>query len=374
MEPFAKILADTLRPNHSGKRERHLIVLKDRNHYRQCLIHLKQLGIQPVKKLKSIHAVSCEFPKQTNLARLHKHPMVKRVERDVQIRIHETHSSAASILRNRQIIPWGIQRVQVPEVWHITQGSPVKVAVLDTGISRHPDLRIAGSFNAVQRGKPAVDANGHGTHVAGTIAALNNTFGVVGVAPKIRLYNVKAFRKDGSASLADIIEGIEWCIQNKIQVINMSFGSNEKSEALQEIIRQAYNNGIVMIASAGNEGSASGQIDYPARFPETIAVAATTRNNRIAGFSSRGTGIDLAAPGVDILSTYLRGTYRRLSGTSMAAPHVTGAAAMIRSIQPAIAPSQIKNTLQLSAKRLPGFSDDAQGAGLLQLLPVIGKQ
>lgn len=216
VHPFAQILAETLQPggkekigkgkDGKEKTERRLIVLKDRDCYRQCLAHLNRLGVQPVKKLKSIHAVSCHFPKHANLKKLESHPLVKRVEIDARFRIH----AAPASLRSRQVTPWGIRRVLAPSTWPITQGQGIKVAVIDTGISRHPDLRIAGSFNAVNRGKPAVDYNGHGTHVAGTIAALNNTFGVVGVAPRIRLYNVKAFRKDGSANLSDIIEGIDW--------------------------------------------------------------------------------------------------------------------------------------------------------------------
>lgn len=366
VHPFAKILAETLQPDRKGKTERRLIVLNDRACYRQCLKHLNRLGVHPVKKIESIHAVSCHFPTNVNLKKLESHPMVKRVERDARFRIHTDPIST----RSRQVIPWGIQRVLAPPTWPITQGQRIKVAVIDTGISRHPDLRIAGAFNGVSRGKPAVDYNGHGTHVAGTIAALNNTFGVVGAGPRIRLYNVKAFRKDGSANLSDIIEGIEWCIQNNIHVINMSFGSNEQSSSLQEIIQQAYRKGIVIVASAGNEGAGSGQIDYPARLPETIAVAATTRNNRIASFSSRGIGIDLAAPGVDILSTYLRGTYQRLSGTSMAAPHVTGAVALLRSVH-RMTPLQVKRKLKRTARKLSGYGSNEQGAGLLQVLPAI---
>jgi subtilisin family serine protease len=138
--------------------------------------------------------------------------------------------------------------------------------------------------------------NGHGTHVAGTIAGLRNRFGVVGAAPKAKLYAVQAFDSNGEAFTSDIIQGIDWCIRNRMQVINMSFGLTQFSASLQEMIRKAHRSGIVMVASCGNSGKSKGVIDYPARFPETIAVAASTENNKIADFSSRGAGISLAAP------------------------------------------------------------------------------
>jgi minor extracellular protease Epr len=186
------------------------------------------------------------------------------------------------------------------------------------------------------------------------------------VAPRAQLYAVKSFGKNGSANLSDIIEGIVWCIQNGIRVINMSFGMNEVSETLHQVINRAYKKGIVMVASAGNGGSTSKNIDYPAVYPETIAVAASTRNNRIADFSSRGKGIDVAAPGVQILSTLPGNRYADMSGTSMAASHVTGTVALLLQLRPKLTPEQVRRILRKSAKPLSGYGVKDQGAGIIQ--------
>ncbi|MEX2462095.1 MAG: S8 family peptidase [Paenibacillaceae bacterium] len=354
----------------NAKFSRKLIVLRTHAAYKQCLQHCKSLGIRPVKTIKSMHAVLLHVHPRADIAPLKHHALVRRVESDHPIKLHTTNkkastriSSCASI-DSAEIIPWGIARVKAPKVWEKMEGSPVRVAVLDTGIAKHPDLHVVKSFNTISK-KRVVDLNGHGTHVAGTIAALRNRFGVIGVAPKAKLYAVKAFNSSGTAFTSDIIQGIDWCIRNKMQVINMSFGLTEYSASLQQIIRQANRRGIVMVASCGNSGKSSGTIDYPARFAETIAVAATSENNQIANFSSYGAGINLAAPGVNICSTYLNKSYTKLSGTSMAAPHVTGTVALLLSRRPHLSPAAIKQCLQKTAQYLPIFTRKEQGNGLI---------
>lgn len=222
----------------------------------------------------------------------------------------------------KDTIPWGVQFVGVPRIWRNGKGEGVKVAVIDTGISKsHPDLKgqVAGGVEFV-KGK----IGGHGTHVAGTIAAALNDRGIVGIAPKASLYDVRAFSADGTASIADIIKGIDWSIRNGMDVINMSFGSDQPSEALSRMIRKASDAGIVMVASAGNNG---GALEYPAAYKEVVAVGAVDQKGRLAEFSSRGK-LSVKAPGVDIYSTWLGGKYRTLSGTSMAAAHASGLAAL----------------------------------------------
>lgn len=361
----------------SGKKTtghvRKMVVLKNSHCYRHCLAQLQALGIKPVKKVEGAHAVVCRFPAKADLKALKAHSMVKRVEHDAKVRVHRRSplkaariSASCASVNSPQVIPWGVKRIGAPGVWRSYTGSAVKVGIIDTGISNHPDLRVWGRFNAVA-GTPNDDENGHGTHVSGTVSALNNTFGVVGVAPKARLYSVKAFDANGTAFVSDIVEALEWCISHGMKVINMSFGISEGSDTVKEQILRAYRKGIVMVASAGNSGPNTDQIEFPARLPQVIAVAASDSRNKIASFSNRGKGIAVAAPGVDICSTLPNRSYGLMSGTSMAAPHVTGAAALLLSKNRRLSPARIRRVLRATAKKLPGYSSLAQGAGLVQV-------
>jgi subtilisin family serine protease len=361
----------------SGKKStgqtRKMVVLKNSHCYHHCLAQLKALGIKPVKKVAGANAVVCHFPAKASLKALSTHSMVKRVEHDAKVKVHRKRalrqvriSAPCASVNAPQIIPWGVKRVGAPNVWRSYQGSGVRIGIVDTGISPHPDLRIRGRFNAIA-GTPDTDENGHGTHVSGTASALNNSFGVVGVAPKARLYSVKAFDASGSAFVSDIVEALEWCISHNMQVINMSFGIREGSDTVKEQIERAYRKGIVMVASAGNDGPNTDQIDFPARLPQVIAVAASDIGNKVASFSNRGKGIAVTAPGVDICSTLPGRSYGKMSGTSMAAPHVTGAAALLLSKNRKLSPARVRQVLRSTAKRLPGYSSLAQGAGLVQV-------
>lgn len=362
-----------------GKSVRHMIILKNTHCYHHCLHQLQALGVKPVKKVAGACAVVCRFPAKSNTRALKSHAMVKRVEPDRRMKIHVLKkedegriSAACASVNTPQIIPWGVSRIGAPKVWPSFRGRAVRVAVLDTGISPHPDLRVSGRFNTVE-GTPNTDQNGHGTHVAGTIAALNNRFGVIGVAPRARLYAVKAFGAGGTGFTSDIIEGLDWCIRNRMDVINMSFGMPDENQTIKELIRLAARRGIVLVASAGNSGPNTTQIDFPARLPQVIAVAASTESNGIADFSNRGPGIGVAAPGVNVCSTIPGRAYDRLSGTSMAAPHVSGSAALLLSKNRRLSNTRLRQALRSTAKRLPGFSSNAQGAGLVQVQAAINK-
>ena len=256
-----------------------------------------------------------------------------------------------------QEIPWGIDRINATEAWIISNGSAngvIEVAVIDTGIDRdHPDLennlawgvsvlngRISTKPNTYQ------DRNGHGTHVAGIIAAINNEIGVVGVAPAVEIYAIKALGNDGSGWVSDIILGIEQALlgpdgvldkdgdgviagdpeDDAAEVISMSFGSSSDVTSLHEAIIEAYSYGVVLVAASGNEGASTPS--YPAAYEEVIAVGATNMSDAVPSWSNRG--VELSAPGVDILSTYPDDSYATLSGTSMACPHVSGVVALIQ--------------------------------------------
>lgn len=242
------------------------------------------------------------------------------VSNNVTVRLHSVDE-----------VPWGVEKIGAPRFWNETKGQGVKVAVIDTGISRkHPDLQgqVKGRAIFANNGKGFRNIDGHGTHVAGTIAAVANQKGIVGVAPAVELYDVRAFAPDGTASTADIVEGINWAIQHKMDVINMSFGTSEDNYALRHAIREASRAGIILVASAGNNG---GKLEYPGAYREVVAVGAVDKENKLADFSSRGPGLDVVAPGVGIKSTWLKNQYRVLDGTSMAAAHVSGMYALMLS-------------------------------------------
>ncbi|MFF2527451.1 S8 family peptidase [Brevibacillus sp. NPDC058079] len=220
-------------------------------------------------------------------------------------------------------IPWGVQYVGAQRLWRKGRGAGVKVAVIDTGISRdHFDLKdqIKGGIQLV-RGKQ----NGHGTHVAGIIVAEMNQRGIVGVSPEAHLYDVRAFDHEGQSSLSTILQALQWSIANKMDVVNMSFGMPQYSEAMARAVGRAHQQGIVLVASAGNGG---GEAEYPARYDGVLGVSAIDQMGKLASFSARGKGVNMKAPGVDILSTWPGNQFKKLNGTSMAAPHVAGLKAL----------------------------------------------
>lgn len=228
-----------------------------------------------------------------------------------------------------ETIPAGIAQIKAPAAWDCTRGKVIKVAVLDTGIdSNHPDLNtnFKWGISFVSGESSWMDFNSHGTHCAGTIAAAINGLGVVGVAPAAYLYAVKVLDKTGSGAWSNLIAGIDWCINKKdLDILSMSLGGSSAPSALEAMCNAAWAKGAILVAAAGNNGGAVG---YPAKYASVIAVSAIDNANNIAAFSSRGPEIELCAPGVSVLSTIPGGGYGTKSGTSMACPHVSGAAAL----------------------------------------------
>ncbi|MBU2573551.1 MAG: S8 family peptidase [Elusimicrobia bacterium] len=260
-------------------------------------------------------------------------------------------------------IPWGVKRVNAAAAWPVTMGAGIKVAVIDTGIDySHPDLQAnyGGGYNAIISTTPPLDDHGHGTHVAGTIAAVRDFKGVVGVAPKTMLYGVKVLDNTGSGYISWIISGIEWAVDNNVDVMNMSLGSPNSVDSLAQAVTAAYKKGITIICAAGNT---SGSVIYPAKYPESIAVSASDSSDKIASFSSRGPEIDFIAPGVMVYSTYYGSSYATMSGTSMASPHVAGLASLAVSLG-ADTPAKVKEALIKAAVSI-NLKPDEEGAGLI---------
>lgn len=267
-------------------------------------------------------------------------------------------------------VPWGVERVKAPRAWSKATGMGVKVAVIDTGIDlEHPDLDVAGGVNLIAEDASPQDDHGHGTHVAGTIGAKANGIGVVGVAPDAQLYAVKVMDDKGRGPLSAIIAGLDWAVKNKMHVANMSLGGPSPSPAMAAAVKRAEEAGVVVVAAAGNSG---GEVGYPAAYPETIAVAASDQEDAVAGFSSRGEAVDVIAPGVGILSTYPGSRLRELSGTSMAAPHVSGLVALCVELKGRMTSAQAKAQLKRSATPI-AHNPVLEGDGLVDGGRLIGE-
>ncbi|WP_050179740.1 S8 family peptidase [Domibacillus robiginosus] len=285
---------------------------------------------------------------------------VIRVEKDITI-----HASADTL-------DWGIGATNVPASWNAGfTGKGVKIAVVDTGVAAHSDLAVAGGASFVSYTTSYEDDNGHGTHVAGIIGAKHNGFGTKGVAPDAEVYAVKSLERSGSGSLSSILAGVDWAITNKMDIINLSLGTQVNSAAFQSMVDKAYAKGILVVAAAGNDGSASGTddtVDYPARYDSTIAVGAVDSSLKRASFSSTGQAVDIAAPGQSILSTYLNNGYARMSGTSMATPYVSGELALLKQANPTADHIRLRNALQETSRDLGTAGKDPWfGYGFMQV-------
>lgn len=340
---------------------------------REALI--EKFGGVKVKHLNLINGTAVLLLPKAEAALL-RQAGVLRIDDDVEVTILANPFKIGGVKpKPPEVLPWGIDRIDAEKIWGITTADPTRVAIIDTGIDvAHPDLKnnIKGGVSTVAYTGSYNDDNGHGTHVAGIIGAIDNEIGVIGVGPQADLYAVKVLDRRGSGYLSDVIEGLDWAIQNKIQVVNMSLGTSVNVPSFYDAIKRVNAAGITQVAAAGNSG---GAVIYPAAYSEVIAVSATDKTDAIASWSSRGPEVDLAAPGVSIYSTYKRQTYQTLSGTSMACPHVAGAAALVLT-RPIGAydldsdgvwdPQEVQNRLEATAEDLGvAGRDNLYGSGLV---------
>ncbi|MDH4117049.1 MAG: S8 family peptidase [Acidimicrobiia bacterium] len=230
---------------------------------------------------------------------------------------------------DEETIPSGINLIKAPPAWPCSEGKAIKVAVLDTGIDySHPDLAVnyRGGASFVADESDPMDYNGHGTHCAGTIAAAFTGAGVVGVAPSAYLIAAKVLSRSGRGAWSNLIAGIDYAVNDRgARILSMSLGAAAAPTAVEAMCTMAWEKGALLIAAAGN---AAGPVGAPAAYESVMAVSAIDDQGSLASFSNRGPEVELCAPGVQVLSTAPGGGYRRLSGTSMACPHVAGAAAV----------------------------------------------
>jgi subtilisin/minor extracellular protease Epr len=317
-----------------------------------------------------INAKAVRVPKEA-VETIKENPRVKYIEPDYAVHtLQET-------------LPWGVDRIDAEVVWDYgNRGKGINISILDTGIDySHPDLadNYKGGYDFVNNDPYPRDMNGHGTHCAGIIAAENNTEGVVGVAPEANLYAVQVLNFLGIGYVSDIIAGLEWAVDNNMDIVSMSFGMPTYSASLEAACDAAYASGVLLVAAAGNEGDGNPwtiEYSYPAAYGSVIAVGATDYSDIVAPFSNTGPYLELVAPGVNIPSTMptyrvflnLFGVdryYDTLDGTSMAAPHVAGVAALILS-SANLTNDEVRNRLISTADDfwLEGF-DWAYGFGLV---------
>lgn len=270
---------------------------------------------------------------------------------------------------------WNLPQIDTEAGWNITKGSQdVIVAVVDTGVDiNHPDLsnQLVSGYNVVNPGSQPMDDVGHGTHVAGVVGALvNNNLGVAGMSWYNRIMPVKVLDKSGAGSTYAVAQGIIWATDHGAKVINMSLGNYADAQFLHDAIKYAFDRDVVLIAASGNDNTE--RPGYPAAYPEVFAVAAVDSQKSKASFSNFGDYIDVAAPGVSIASTYPQSQYAALSGTSMASPHVTALAALIRSANPNLKNTEVMQLMRDTAMDLGTSGKDKYfGYGLIDVVAAL---
>jgi subtilisin len=324
-------------------------------------------------------AVAGRFPEEA----------IKGLQKNKHVRYVEADSEYQAFA---QSTPWGIDRVDA-DVLHANgdTGAGADIAILDSGIDDdHPDLqaniqggkafgdiycgsaggscRFGGSPNDNACNYAWSDDNNHGTHCAGTADAVDNTEGVIGVSTEANLWAGKVLDGCGSGSLTAIAAGIEWAADQGFDVASMSLGASSGDQTLKDAVQYADSKGLLMIAAAGNDGPCTDCVGYPAAYPEVMAVSSTASDDSLSDFSSTGPEVDIAAPGTDIEST-VPGGYDVYSGTSMATPHVSGAAGQV--MAGGATASEAKQALLDSAENI-GLADNESGAGLLDAEAAVG--
>ena len=270
---------------------------------------------------------------------------------------------------------WNFRNINVEQAWDETKGDGMTIAVIDTGVSKVPDLKLTKfvqGYDFVNDKDDASDQNGHGTHVAGTIAqSTNNGYGVAGIAYQASIMPLKVLSSSGGGTIADIAEAIKFAADNGADVINMSLGGSGASNMMEEAIKYAHSKGVVIVAAAGNEARNSSS--YPARYPNVISVSATDAAGDKAPYSNFGAGVDISAPGGSETGKIIQNTvdpsngesvFVGFQGTSMAAPHVAAVAALIKSTG-VEDPTEVLDILKQSSRKVQEDHLNHFGAGHL---------
>lgn len=328
---------------------------------------LKEMGAEIHEEFDAISAVSVTLPEEAVIQSASSESSIEYIEENSEVQ-------AAA-----QTTTWGYRTIKANTASSLGYtGKGVKIAIIDTGINaKHPDLKVAGGISKVENSRHDTDANGHGTHVAGVIGALNNSIGTVGVAPDAQLYSVKVLSADGIGTLEGVVSGIQWAIDQKVDIINMSLTTINNNQTLLNITKKAYDAGILIVAASGNERENPLYKDvlFPARFPSVIAVGSVSKLNKLSYFSNYGASQELVAPGENILSSFANSKttsqddYAILEGTSVASPFVAGTFAQYMEAYPHLSNNQLRETVKRSAIDLGTKGrDNTYGNGLIQSL------
>lgn len=365
------IATDTFNPNGTDMYQENIINEKQGvlvvDEKRKVITFEKDLSQQEIKSIESTYGVKflegsisgkiyvLSTTEESSLTELsQKYSTV--IETDIPVKIAS------------DMIDWGITRIGADKVWNQSTGSGVKIAIVDTGVQRdHPDLKnnIIQGYDFVNDDNDPTDDNGHGTHVAGIASAVLNQTGTVGASYNAQIMPIKVLNNQGYGYLSGVAKGIYFAADNGARIINMSLGSSTDSITLRNAVTYAANKGILLVAAAGN--NSGGPCLYPAAYSSVICVVATDSKNQLASFSNMGG--ELAAPGVSNYSTFVGSSYRYLSGTSMASPHVAGAGAILISKCPTCTTSEIRNILRNTAIDLGDTGKDILfGYGLVDLV------
>ncbi|MHB8125719.1 MAG: S8 family serine peptidase [Desulfitobacteriaceae bacterium] len=320
--------------------------------------------------------------KEQVFKQLSQFPGIQSAEENQRIKIQtqtqilaQTQTSAMTVTDSKYTKQWSLANAEVPSAWEMgATGKGITIAVIDTGIDlQHPDLadNIVPGYNALTGSAmhgANRDNNGHGTHVAGIAAAALNGIGIVGVAYQAKIMPIKTMDKDGEGFDDAIAEGIVWAADHGAKIINLSLGSSGQTDILTHAIAYAINQGCLLVAAAGNfnpDTEKNPGVTYPAADPEVLAVSAADRYDQIAGYSCTGPQVVLAAPGSGIVSDWLNSTYALVDGTSMAAPFVSGEAALIWSLHPGWNRQQIIQALEGGVRVRGSGRDSNYGYGLV---------
>lgn len=286
-------------------------------------------------------------------------------------------------LRGKDIkSPYGVDMIKAKSIWpESKKGEGIKIAVIDSGCDiNHDSIKdnIIGVRNFTDEDRKnqniVIDRVGHGTHVVGIIAAKGQNNTVVGVAPDVGIYVLKAIDRTGSGKLSWVVNAINYAVKLKVDIISMSLGMSQSNGKLERAIKEAINKDILVVCAAGNDGdgnSESFEYSYPAAYPDVISVGAVDKNGVPASFSNSNLAIDLLAPGVNILSTFPNNQFAILSGTSMAAPHVSGSLALLKNwsykeFQRNLSQRELYAQL-IKHTKLLDYSRTTQGNGLVYL-------
>ncbi|SDG19944.1 subtilisin [Methanolobus vulcani] len=315
----------------------------------------------------AIPAIAAEIPRYS-INGLKNQPDVEYIEIDTEVCILKTNSLFCWEKDDDPETSWGVDCVDAEKVHPDFTGEGVRVAVIDTGIDyTHPDLapNYYGGYDFVNGDMDPMDDNGHGTHVAGIIAAVDNDdIIVVGVAPDAEIYALKVLNSDCDGQISDINAAIDWAIMHDMDVISMSLGSSTDFISMRRMCQKAYDEGIVLVSASGNDYG--GNVSYPAAYDSVIAVSAIEKNGSVADFSNIGPEVELVAPGVNILSTYKEDGYASIAGTSMATPHVSGVVALLLSADDTLSPEEVREILASTATDFGATGrDELYGFGLV---------